>query len=122
MLRQSFQGLESGFKPLIFGEQNESYFCLILKIDTMNSLILEVENIKCGGCANGIKQKLQKADSSAVVDVDVEHGVVKITSVLTVDKDTYSDILRQMGYPEVGEGNLVTTAKSYVSCMIGKMS
>jgi copper chaperone len=88
----------------------------------MDTLILEVENIKCGGCANGIKQRLQKVDASAEIDVDVTQGTVKITSDKQVDKEVYSDILKQMGYPEVGEGNLVTTAKSYVSCMIGKMS
>ncbi len=88
----------------------------------MESLILEVENIKCGGCANGIKQRLQKIDSTATIDVDVAQGTVKIMSELPISKDIYSDILKQMGYPEAGEGNLVTTAKSYVSCMIGKMS
>jgi len=27
-----------------------------------------------------------------------------------------------MGYPEIGKGNTIQKAKSYVSCMIGRMN
>lgn len=89
-----------------------------------------VENIKCGGCANGIKQALMQFEGVEQVSVDVENGEVVITlkdenasqSIMPLVKGK----LLSMGYPEVGsvEGLKAATAKakSFVSCAVGKMS
>ena len=42
-------------------------------------LEIQVDNIKCGGCANTIRTKLEEA-FEAPVSVDIEHGVVRIDS------------------------------------------
>ena len=93
-------------------------------------LSILVENIKCGGCANGIKNKLVEGGLAASVDVDVEQGRVDCTlndwhDSQTVEQDI-KDKLLSMGYPEQGsvEGLKAAgaKAKSYVSCAVGKMS
>ncbi|MFZ1706180.1 MAG: heavy-metal-associated domain-containing protein [Saprospiraceae bacterium] len=81
-----------------------------------------VENIKCGGCANSIKKGLEKLDSTTSVEVDIEEGKVVLLSESTINTDKYVAALHGMGYPIHGEGNLIKTAQSYVSCMIGRMS
>lgn len=94
------------------------------------SHVIGVENIKCGGCANGIKKKLTSIDGVQSVDVDVEAGVVSFElrdeESLGVILEKLKNKLHSMGYPEVGsvEGleAVGSKAKSYVSCAIGKMT
>lgn len=88
----------------------------------MNTITLEVENIKCGGCIGSIKRELQLLDSDIFIGVDVEKGTIKITGPGVMDKSVYLKKLKQMGYSEKGVGNLIDKAKSYISCMIGKIS
>lgn len=84
----------------------------------------EVENIKCGGCANSIKHKLLEQDGVFEVDVVIEEGLVKIVAEKDVLVET-KQILAQLGYPEKGSvqglENLGAKAKSFVSCAIGRM-
>lgn len=83
-----------------------------------------VENIKCGGCANSIRNKLLENSAVKAVEVDIPGGRV------TVETDTLSrawivTILAHIGYPEAGsvEGLKAATAKakSFVSCAIGRI-
>ncbi len=39
---------------------------------------IEVENIKCGGCANTIKGKLGALDGVSDVQVDIENGRITL--------------------------------------------
>ena len=90
---------------------------------------LLVENIKCGGCANGIKQKLSVIDGVENVNVGVEAGQVDF-DIAVENQDSLTLEVKQtllaMGYPEKGsvEGLKAAgaKAKSYVSCAVGKMS
>lgn len=82
---------------------------------------IEVQNIKCGGCAKSIINKLSSQNNVQQVEVDIEHQSV-IVSGENIDIEAMEAQLRSMGYPKIGEGNLLTTATSYVSCMIGRMS
>jgi len=91
---------------------------------------IAVENIKCGGCANGIKQKLVSLDSVKNVAVDIEAGLVTCELNEQVNSDEILTLVKtklaSMGYPEVGsvEGLKAAgaKAKSYVSCAVGKMT
>ena len=85
---------------------------------------VSVENIKCGGCANTIRTRLEKLDGIDSVTVDVESGRV------TVDGDgnmrqNVIERLASLGYPETGsvEGirSATAKAKSFVSCAVGRM-
>jgi copper chaperone len=87
--------------------------------------IIEVENIRCGGCANTIGKQLKKIDSVNDVSVDIENGRVTIEAGED-DRDRLAAALLASGYPEKGsaEGIKAATAKakSFVSCAIGKMT
>lgn len=86
----------------------------------------EVLNVKCGGCAGTLKNKLK--DKFGDVEVDLE----KMPRVITLDieddqMDELKEILRSIGYPLTTDElstfqNIETKAKSFVSCAIGKMN
>ena len=92
--------------------------------------LISVENIKCGGCANNIKQKLTAIQGVQSVDVDVEVGQVAVVLDESIDPEVVTKEIKakllSMGYPEAGsvEGlqSVGAKAKSFVSCAIGKMS
>lgn len=85
----------------------------------------EVLNVKCGGCANTLIKSL--SDDFGEVKVDLECEPRKIT--LNVEDDQMENLklkLRSLGYPLTTDElntlqTLKTSAKSFVSCAIGKM-
>jgi copper chaperone len=83
---------------------------------------LQVENIKCGGCANSIKHGLLKRRGVEDVQVDIEKGIIKVEANEHASLEAIIDKLREMGYPEPGKGSALTTATSFVSCMIGRVT
>ena len=89
------------------------------------SLSIQVENIKCGGCANSIKKGLMDEAGVSTVEIDVENGMVSIDGE-NLDRDAIAAHLLKMGYPEsgsvVGMKAAAAKAKSFVSCAIGKVS
>ena len=86
----------------------------------------EVENVKCGGCANTLISSLKEEFGEVLVDLDVHPR--KITLDLEEEKkETLKLKLRALGYPlsndELsGLQKATTTAKSFVSCAIGKVN
>jgi len=87
---------------------------------------IEVENIRCGGCANSIQKKLLNDSRVQSVDVDIAKKIVIVSSDA---EDIYAELaktLLNLGYPEKGsvEGleALKGKAKSVISCAIGKVS
>jgi copper chaperone len=84
-----------------------------------------VENIKCQGCVNTIKNALLKTPSIHQVTVDVEQGQVRIAGE-NLDKENLANLLLSLGYPEKGSvagiEALKAKGKSFVSCAIGRMS
>ena len=85
---------------------------------------IEVENIRCGGCANTITKKLLEHEPIQAVDVDIEYQTITVTSEVDVRQQA-AQILLGLGYPERGsvEGlaSLKEKAKSVVSCAIGRI-
>ena len=86
--------------------------------------VIEVENIKCGGCANTIKGKLGALEGVSQVRVDIGNG--RITAEAPADsRASLVETLLASGYPEKGsvEGIKAARAKarSFVSCAIGRM-
>jgi copper chaperone len=81
---------------------------------------LEVENIKCSGCANTIEQSLGKLENVETVAVDIDSGIIKITG--EADRETIVHKLYELGYPEKGNNSILCKARSYVSCTIGKIT
>jgi copper chaperone len=86
---------------------------------------LAIENLKCGGCAATITKNLKQLPGVRLVSVDVENSTVN----LDADDGTVEQAklrLDQLGYPLAGTASglhsAVATAKSYVSCAIGRVS
>lgn len=86
--------------------------------------VIEVENIRCGGCANTITHSLQKLDGVSEVSVDIESGRVTVTAATDDRERLVADLLKN-GYPEKGSAEGLQAAKakakSFVSCAIGKL-
>ena len=86
---------------------------------------IEVENLKCGGCAQTITNGLLEIDGVETVSVDNDADTVNYTGS-TDARQTVVEKLSKMGYPEKGTVSGleagVTAAKSFVSCAIGKFS
>lgn len=91
-------------------------------------MIIEVENIKCGGCVNSIRHKLIAIEGVDEVTVDTEKGIVDISSLADTEllREKLLKQLESMGYPQRGSvsglGSVKARATSFVSCAIGKMS
>ena len=88
------------------------------------SYAISVENIKCGGCASTIRNKIGEEAGVEAVEVDVDTGLVTIHGDLS-RREAVKNRLTQLGYPEVGsvEGMKAAAvkAKSFVSCAIGRL-
>ena len=88
--------------------------------------VIEVDNLKCNGCATTIKKELKLIEGVTSVDVDNEKGLVDVSYT---NEDTLNQIkakLLSLGYQETntlhGVNKLAANAKSYVSCAIGRLS
>ncbi len=85
---------------------------------------IQVENIKCGGCAGTIEKKLSGLDHVSGIEIDIELGVVSVESTAESSEDLITQLLK-MGYPEIGTAGGMTAAaakaKSFVSCAVGKV-
>lgn len=82
-----------------------------------------IQNLKCGGCAKTVTNKLSELEGVTNVDVDVETS--KVTFELQREEDMQQVIhrLAEIGYPVEGDVNsLKQKAKSFVSCAVGRMS
>lgn len=82
----------------------------------------KVLNVKCGGCANTIKEALR--DEFGEVDVNLNEEPRIIT--LEIENEDKEALLRKkmkhLGYPfEDEENGVVVKAKSFISCAIGKI-
>ena len=86
----------------------------------------QVINVKCGGCASTLKEKL--FEEFGEVKVDLEKEPREIT--LNIDEKeipALGEALKKLGYPFMTEkmgfvDGTSAKAKSFVSCAIGKMN
>ena len=89
------------------------------------NIILDVENIKCGGCANTISTKVMVFEEVTDVAVDLEASKVSIQGD-EEKRDDYAAGLAKLGYPETGSVQGLKSAgakaKSFVSCAVGRAS
>ncbi len=86
----------------------------------------EVHNVKCGGCANTLITALKEEFGEVTVDLEVTPR--KIT--LDIEDEKMEELkvkLRGLGYPLTtdelsGLDKAAATAKSFVSCAVGKFN
>lgn len=79
----------------------------------------EVMNVKCGGCANRVKEALKEEFGEVEVDVEQKSLTLEIEET---QEEALKKKLKELGYPVVGDENgFFTKAKSFISCAIGKV-
>jgi len=89
---------------------------------------VEVNNIRCEGCANSIKKALEKDGfKNIVVDLSCEPRKVTVESESEASLAQLRITLRKLGYPFSDEEIKLSEsaslkAKSFVSCAVGKFS
>ena len=86
----------------------------------------EVLNVKCGGCASTLTKSLKDEFGEVEVNLDVMPRQI-ILDLKDNQKEALKLKLRSLGYPLTsdelsGLQKATTTAKSFVSCAIGKMN
>ena len=85
----------------------------------------EVLNVKCGGCAGTLTKSLKEEFGEVQVNLEVQPRQI----TLDIDKNKIEALrekLISLGYPMSDEDlgtiqKITTTAKSFVSCAVGKM-
>lgn len=86
---------------------------------------IEVENLKCGGCARSIQKGLSEVPGITNIVVDNERRLVSFVGAEAL-RVQVADKLRSMGYPEKGtlEGLRagLANAKFFVNCAIGRFA
>lgn len=84
---------------------------------------VEIQNLKCGGCAKTVIKKMESFDAVEEAWVDVAKSEVTVEMKNEEALPELEKALVEIGYPPVGEKNsVITKAKSFVSCASGKMS
>ena len=85
--------------------------------------VIEILNLKCGGCANTIKKGIAAIEGVNQVLVDLNTSEVSVNATDELVIQQVKEKLSSMGYPEVGDSNTVLhKAKSFVSCATGRMT
>jgi copper chaperone len=94
-------------------------------MEMTEAMQIEIENLKCGACEKSILKGLATMVEISDVVVDHEHKLVSFSGDKSV-RDAVVNKLRSMGYPEKGALSGIdaglATAKSFVSCAIGRVS
>jgi len=84
---------------------------------------IKIENLKCNGCASTIRNGLLKFKEISTVNIDIENSIVEIVYDSNEgDVEKYIAKLKALGYPQVDDNSLISKAKSYVSCAIGRVA
>jgi len=92
------------------------------KLLNMKQNMYTIQNLKCGGCATQIISKLSKLDGVSNVIVDEQSSTVSFDNMDTDDLQDVIRTLNELGYPLIdAENSLKQKAKSYASCMVGRM-
>ena len=86
---------------------------------------VQVENIKCGGCARSIEKSVPAIPGVTGLSVNVEANEISVEGDPAL-RAAVLERLARLGYPErgavAGFDAATAKAKSFVSCAIGKVS
>ena len=89
----------------------------------MEATTLNIQNLKCHGCANTIVTQLTKLKGISDVTVNNEADAVSFNYSSNAELELATKKLSDLGYPIKGEANsLPKKAKSFVSCAVGRMN
>jgi copper chaperone CopZ len=106
---------------------NKTYI-KILKENIMKKLLkiqtFQVKNVKCGGCANTLRTKLENEFGNIEVNLEVIPREISL-EIAEEKVESLKIALRKLGYPIEGESfgflqDSSMKAKSFISCAVGK--
>ena len=84
---------------------------------------IDIQNLKCGGCANTITKKLSGIEGLSELEVNNDNHTVSFNYESENTFVMAKELLNDIGYPATGDKNALTTkAKSFVSCAIGRIN
>jgi len=84
---------------------------------------LEIQNLKCGGCAHTISSRLDAVKGIQNVCVDTDSNTVCFEHESLTEVEFAAKLLSKLGYPVNGDANSIgKKAKSFVSCAVGRMA
>ena len=84
---------------------------------------IEIQNLKCHGCANTITKAVNKMQGITDFSIDVDESKISFNSNDSELIKKVKTKLSKLGYPEVDASNsTIHKAKSYVSCAIGRIN
>ncbi|MFZ9586526.1 MAG: heavy-metal-associated domain-containing protein [Crocinitomicaceae bacterium] len=83
-------------------------------------MLIQVENLKCGGCVSSVNKALLAIEGVQEVHVDLDSGMIEVNG--HAQREQVVTKLVGLGYPELGNNHFISKTKSFVSCAIGKMS
>lgn len=84
---------------------------------------ITIQNLKCGGCANTVRNTLEKIEVLKDITIEVDKSTVNFSSHDATIIPLVEKKLLEIGYPPVGSKNsVITKAKSFVSCATGKIN
>jgi len=82
-----------------------------------------VQNLKCGGCAKTITNKLLEQQGILKVEIVIEESKVSFDSNSPESALNAKSVLKSLGYPSIdGKNSFFDKTKSFVSCATGKMN
>ena len=64
--------------------------------DERKELMMQVDGMTCGGCVKAVTNTIQRLDPTSVVEVDLDHGRVTVTT--RAQSVEVADALTKAGY------------------------
>ncbi|WP_299119165.1 heavy metal-associated domain-containing protein [uncultured Winogradskyella sp.] len=84
---------------------------------------IQIQNLKCHGCANTIVTKLSKLNGISEVVVNNESDEVSFDYHTATQFELAKKKLSELGYPITDQVNSFSKkAKSFVSCAVGRIT
>ncbi len=82
---------------------------------------IQIQNLKCGGCAKTILNKLSELNGIKDITIEEETSSVSFEHLTGNDIAVAKDKLKALGYPAIEDENgILQKAKSFVSCANGR--
>ena len=67
----------------------------------MDTININVSNVKCGGCTSNIENGLKDMEGVETVSASIDDGKVTVSGT-SLDRDAICNKLIELGYPEQG--------------------
>lgn len=84
--------------------------------------VIKVQNLRCGGCAKTIHDKLNKLNGISEVVIQIEEQKISFNATTGNAVQKALETLIQLGYPKATTDNSITLkARSVLSCASGKI-